>query len=110
MKDNTVEKSDFNLNKEYEMFDVIYSISKNVFENEIKAWIVVGHVLNSSSEKRCYETQLCSYPISVFVTSNVWISLEKLRQDFVSRNREEIVEEKKLLLSEFFNKQLKALK
>jgi hypothetical protein len=101
---------DFNLNKEYEMFDVIYSVSKAVNDHEVKAWTVVGHILNSSSEKRCYETQLCSYPISVFVTQNEWITLSQLRSDFVSRKREEVVELKKALLNEYFNKQLEALK
>jgi len=110
MKDNTLSKEDFNLDKEYEMFDVIYSLSRNVFDNKVKAWTVVGHVLNSSSDKRCYITELCSYPISVFVTSNEWITLEKIRGEFVSRKREEVVEQKKALLNEFFNDQLTKLK
>jgi hypothetical protein len=110
MEKNTLSKEDFNLNKEYEMFDVIYSISKNVFDNEVKAWTVVGHVLESSSEKRRYATQLCSYPISVFVTQNVWITFDSLKGDFVSRKREEVVELKKALLNEFFKEQLNAIK
>jgi hypothetical protein len=107
---NTLDKTDFDLNKEYEMFDVIYSVSKGINDHEVKAWTVVGHVLQSSSEKRRYETELCSYPISVFVQQNTWIPLSKLSHDFVSRKREEVVEQKKALLNDYFNDQLSKLK
>lgn len=110
MEKNTLSKEDFNLDKEYQMFDVIYSISKHVFDNKVKAWTVVGHVLNSSSEKRRYTTHLCSYPISTYVMSNEWITFDNLKDDFISTKREEVVELKKALLSEFFNEQLNSLK
>jgi len=110
MKDNTLEKSDFNLNKEYELFDVIYSLSKDVFDNEVKAWIVIGHVLVSSSDQRCFRTELCSYPISVFIQRNVYIQRENLRQFFISKDRNEVVKLKKELLNEAFEKQLNDLK
>lgn len=103
-------KEDFNLNKEYEMFDVIYSVSKVVNDNEVKAWTVVGHILESSSEKRCFETHLCSSPISVYVGENKWINLESLRNDFVSRKREEVIEMKKVLLNKYFINQFANLK
>lgn len=109
-ENNTLSKEDFNLNKEYEMFDVIYSISKAVNDHEVKAWTVVGHVLDSSSDKRRYITQLCSYPISVYITQNTWITFDSLRNDFVSRKREEVIDLKKILLNEYFNDQLTNLK
>ena len=110
MENNTLSKADFNLDKKHEMFDVIYSISKDVFDNTVKAWTVIGHVLNSSSDKRCFETELCSHPISIFVVQNQYSTLSKLRGDIVSTNREEVVEHKKALLNEFFNEQLTKLK
>jgi len=101
---------DFNLDKEYEMFDVIYSVSKAVNDNEVKAWTVIGHILETSSEKRCFKTHLCSYPISIFIMQNEWVNLDSLKNDFVSRKREEVVEMKKTFLNKYFNDQLANLK
>jgi len=109
MKDNTLEASDFNLNKEYELFDVFYSISKEISKNEVKAWTVIGHVLESSSNYRCFRTEVCSFPISVFVQQNEKRSLESLKLDFISRDRNEVVRLKKELLTAEFEKQLNKL-
>jgi hypothetical protein len=110
MGDNEVTKEDFNLNKEYELFDVIYSISKNVLDNEVKAWTIIGHVLNSSANSRCFVTELCSYPISVFVSQNKHCTLESLHNDFVSRDRNTLIELKKDILEAYFEEQINKLK
>jgi hypothetical protein len=109
MEDNILTKEDFNLTKEYELFDVIYSVSKNFNENEIKSWVVMGYVLNSSSGSRCFEYELCTYPISVYVTRNEKPLLSNFRNHFISKNRDEIVELKKSLLTEQFKEQLNKL-
>ena len=110
MEKTVLIEKDFKLNKEYELFDVIYSVSKKPFENEVKAWTVIGHVLNSSATHRCFEYELCSYPISVFVSKNEKLKLSDLRDDFISKDKKQIITQKKELLSLFFNDQLNNLK
>lgn len=109
-EENTLDKSDFNLEKEYELFDVFYTISKKPFDNEVKAWTVIGHVLDSGSNHRCFITEVCSFPISVYVLQNKKCTLENLKSDFISRNRNEVIELKKELLKQFYEAQLNNLK
>jgi len=109
MESIIVSKSDFNLTKEYELFDVIYIISKLFNDNEVKAYTVIGHVLNSSSDKRCFEYELNSYPISVYISQNEKYKLSSFNNHFISKDRNEIIKQKEILLNEQFKNQLKKL-
>jgi hypothetical protein len=105
----TIGPEDLDLTKKYELFDVIYSISKGETDNEVNAWIVIGHVLNSSSESRCFEYHLCSYPISLYVAKNEHTRLSDIRQHFISTDRSQVLEWKKELLIQQFNERIEKL-
>lgn len=107
---DTLSKEDFDLTKKYELFDVIYIIGKDFNDNKIKAWEVIGHVLNFSFEKRAFEYELCSYPISVYISKNEKLILSNFRNHFISKDRNEVVEQKKALLNEQFQTQVNDLK
>ena len=103
-------KDDFNLNKEHEMFDVLYSVEKSTL-TEIKVWCVIGHVLNSSANKRHYEYILVPYPISPYVMRNTEVRLSTLRSsgNFVATSKEEVIKLARFMVNEIFQEKLNAL-
>lgn len=107
---NIVTKEEFNLHKEYEVFDIIYSIPKDTNKNESQEWVVIGHVLNSSSDKRCFETQLSSHPISKHIQQNSKITLEDVRHNsYIGGNLETLIAEKKKMIIKYYTDLIKEL-
>ena len=111
MENNTLSKEDFNLTKEYELFDIIYTVSKQPYENKVQAWTIIGHILDSNKEKRCFDYEINSYPISVFVLQNEKYRLSQIIDNvIISRDRNEVIEKKKEILDKYFQSQLNELK
>lgn len=103
----TVDIEDFDLTKEFELFEVIHAISQSLNKNEIKSYIVMGHELKNSSDRRNFEYILMSYPISIYVQQVENITLRDLRRDhYTSKDKNELVSIKKKLLSDNLNLQL----
>ncbi len=111
MKENimTLEKEDFDLTKEFELFDTLYSIEKEG-KNDIKEWKVMGYELKISSDKRNFDYLLVSSPITKFVAQNIHTTLNNLKiRDFVSTTKEEIIKIKRNKIENEFNKALEGL-
>ncbi len=103
-------KDDFNLQKEHEMFDVLYSVDKQNL-TEIKEWCVIGHRLSISADKRKYDYILIPHPISIYVMKNVGVNLSTLRNEghFVGKTKEDVIKQAKLMINEMFQNKLDAL-
>lgn len=108
----TVDAGDFDLHKEYDVFDVIYTTPVSFKDHEIKAWTVIGHQLRPAANHRNFETLLCSYPISVFVMQNTFETLATFQSAsyFISRNREELVAAKRAYVKSKFDEFLSDIK
>lgn len=110
MEKLTLDPKDFDLTQKYSLFTVLYIIPKDFETLVIKAWTVVGYVLNSSSDKRCFQTYLTSYPIHVHVMKNEHAKLEDFNPQFyfISTDRNEVVRLKREFirskLEEYTNK------
>lgn len=106
----TVDKEDFDLTLQYNIFDIIYSVDKRNSDLTIKSWCVVGYELNSSSDKRCFDYSLISYPISVYIQANKRIRLGELSLSaFVNTSRRELLNEVREDIQSQFNSMLISL-
>ena len=101
---NTIDIKSFDITKKYELFTIIYSVSKSFNDNTIKEWIVTGHKLLNSVDKRCFEYILMSYPISEYVSSVQHKNLRELGLEcYISSSKEDIIALKKQLINDYFN-------
>lgn len=105
--ENVINPEDFNLIIKYKLFDILHSIPKNPMNNEVSSWIITGHDLNNSSEKRCFSHNVMSYPISIYIIQVKHSSVETLSSNnFISSNKEDLIQMKKIVLNEMFDKML----
>ena len=108
---NTLSKEDFDLTINNKLFDVLYSISKNIDHNEIKEWCVAGWQLENSSDQRNINTILYSHPISTFIVEVKKTTLNELNREFiVGTTKEEVIKKKKEVVDDYFKDILNKLK
>lgn len=110
MEDTSLTKKDFDLSKEYKMFDVLYSVHKEDL-TEIKCWTVIGHCLSTSLDKRKYEYMLIPYPISSYVMQNTPVYLSTLigRGSFIGKTKLEVIQLAKSMVNDMFNEKIAIL-
>ena len=102
-------REDFNLVKEYEVFDILYSVAKTDL-SVINEWCVVGHTLNTSANKRCYQYFLVPHPISSYVMKNNQVTLSSLKNvGYVAKSKIEVVELARAEINKNFTLQLDKL-
>lgn len=108
---NTLSEKDFDLTIHNKLFDVFYSISKNIEYNEIKEWCVAGWQVENSSDQRNINTILYSHPISTFITEVKKTTLNDLNREFiVGTTKEEVIKKKKEVVDNYFKDILNKLK
>lgn len=108
---NVLSEKDFDLTINNKLFDVLYSISKNIEYNEIKEWCVAGWQLENSSDQRNINTILYSHPISTFIVEVKKTTLNGLNREFiVGTTKEEIIKKKKEVVDDYFKDILNKLK
>ena len=78
MEKNTIDISKFDTTIKYPLFTILYAVDKSL-NSSIKTYIVTGHKLNNNSNKRCFDTLLMSYPISIYVQQVEHTSIDNLK-------------------------------
>jgi len=110
MENITLNKEDYNLDKEYELFDLLYSVVP-LRPTKIFTWTITGYRLQHPENKRCFEYIVTSYPISKFIKFNEERTLRGLRQDnhILRKTKQEVLIEAKRILNEEIEQNLKRL-
>ena len=107
----TLGKEDFDLTKKYELFDVIYVVDRTFDSNNVASFVVIGHELKVSIDKRNFDYLLCSDPIEPRIMRNQYAKLSDfpIAGYFVSTSKMEVIEAKRALLSIQFDSMITKL-
>jgi len=110
MENSTLNKENYNLDKEHDLFDVLYSVVPSN-PTKIFSWTITGFRLEHAENKRCFEYIVTSYPISKYIKFNEEWVLRSLRQHhhIIRRSKEEVLLEAKRILNENIERNLKII-
>jgi len=100
---NTLTKEDFNIEQKYKMFDIIFVLPMDV-KMPVEEYMVIGHFINTDSNRRCLDYKLISHPISVFVKYNKHTTLFSQRKENVFLSKEDAVNGKIKQIEDFAKK------